>query len=216
MHSIVMYYRQVPKVASPAVRRALVERAAEMLARREPVTLRALVAATGVSTMAVYTHFDGMPGLWRAVRQEGFTRLARELAEVKTSRDPVRDLVSFGAAYVANALAHPDLYRAMFDAGFDLEEPQAAADSFAVLVSCASRAKNLGRFADDLDPEALATQFWAFGHGLAMLVLTGVLPRQALNDHAPPVATALFVSAGDEQERCRRSVRRGWRSVRAE
>ena len=48
-----------------------------MLARREPVTLRAVVAGTGVSTMAVYTHFDGMPGLWRAVRQEGFTRLAR-------------------------------------------------------------------------------------------------------------------------------------------
>ena len=46
-----------------------------MRARREPVTLRALVEGTGASTMAVYPHFGGMPGLWSAVRQEGFTRL---------------------------------------------------------------------------------------------------------------------------------------------
>ena len=155
-----------------------------------------------------------MPGLWRAVRQEGFTRLAQELADVTTTRDPVRDLMSFGAAYLANALAHPDLYRAMFEAGFDLEDPQAAADTFAVLVSCASRAKDIGRFAQDVDPEALATQFWAFGHGLAMLALTGVLPRHALDDHAPPVATALFVAAGDDEKTCRQSVRRGWRPLR--
>lgn len=161
--------------------------------------------------MAVYTYFDGMPGLWRAVRQEGFTRLARELAEVRTTRDPVRDLVSFGAAYLANALAHPDLYRVMFDAGADLEDPEAAGNSFATLVSCAFRAKDVGRFAATTDPEAVATQFWAFGHGLAMLVLTGVLPLGALNDHVPPVAKALFVAAGDEQEDCARSIRSGWR-----
>ncbi len=75
----------------------------------------------------LYTHFDGMPGLWRAVRQEGFTRLAGELASVTTTRDPIRDLMTYGAAYLANAIAHPDLYRAMFDAGFDLENPDAAA-----------------------------------------------------------------------------------------
>ena len=141
MYSTAMYHRQVPKIASPAVRRTLIERAAEMLARREPVTLRSVVAGTGVSTMAVYTHFDGMPGLWRAVRQEGFSRLAAELTKVRPSRDPVRDLAAYGVAYLSNALAHPDLYRAMFDVGFDLEDPQAAGDSFAVLVSSAVRAR---------------------------------------------------------------------------
>ena len=202
----------MPKIASPAVRRALIDRAAEMLARREPVTLRSLVAGTGASTMAVYTHFDGMPGLWRAVRQEGFSRLAAELASVQPSRDPVRDLVSYGAAYLANALAHPDLYRAMFDAGFDLDDPQAAADSFSVLVSCATRAKATGRFGKRADPEAVAARYWVFGHGLAMLVLTGVLPQSTLDDHVTPTATAFFVAAGDEPERCLESVRAGWRT----
>lgn len=200
----------MPKTASPAVRRALVERAAEMLARREAVTLRELAAGTGTSTMAVYTHFEGMPGLWRAVRQEGFTRLAQQLVAVKTTRDPVRDLVALGAAYLSNAVAHPHLYRTMFDATFDLEDPEAAARTFAVLVS--ARARELGRFAERTDPEAVATQFWAQGHGLIMLVLTGVLPRAALLE-LPPMATALFVAAGDGADRCRRSVRDGWRTL---
>ena len=41
-----------------------------------------------------------MPELWRAVRQEGCTRLAGRM-------DAVRDLAALGAAYVQNALAHP-------------------------------------------------------------------------------------------------------------
>jgi len=187
-----------------------------MLARREPVTLRALVAGPGASTMAVYTHFDGMPGLWRAVRQEGFTRLAEQLAQVRTTKDPVRDLAALGAAYTSNALAHPDLYRAMFDAGFELEDPDAAARSFAVLVASAGRAVEAGRFDPAADPEAVATRFWVMGHGLTMLVLTGVLPRDALDVHVVPMATALFVAAGDAPEDCERSVRRGWSTLGAD
>lgn len=204
---------QVPRPASPAVRVALVERAAALLARREPVTLRALVAGTGVSTMAVYTYFEGMPGLWRAVRQEGFTRLAGQLAAVDTTDDPVRDLTALGAAYAGNALANPALYRAMFDTAAELEDPDAAGRSFQVLVSAAGRARDEGRFAGTCDPETVATRFWASGHGLIMLVLTGVLPREALDVHAPGSAAALFIDAGDEASRCRASVAAGWSTL---
>lgn len=205
-----MYPWQVPKIASAAVRLALMERAAQMLARREPVTLRALVEGTGASTMAVYTHFGGMPGLWRAVRQEGFTRLAARLAQVETTSDPVRDLAALGAAYTGNALANPALYRAMFDAQADLDDPDTAAATFQVLVSHADRAREQHRFRDTCDPEAVATRLWAAGHGLTMLVLTDVLPREALATHAPAISTALFVAAGDEESRCHRSVQTGW------
>jgi len=200
----------VPKTASAAVRAALIERAAEMLARREPVTLRALVEDTGASTMAVYTHFGGMPGLWRAVRQEGFTRLAQRLTTVERTDDPVRDLAALGAAYTANAFAAPHLYRTMFDTEAELEDPDAADATFGELVACAARARDGGRFSPRCDPEALATQFWATGHGLVVLALTGVLPGEAVAAHAPAVATALFVAAGDDEETCRRSVRAGW------
>lgn len=180
-----------------------------MLRMRQPVTLRALVAGTDVSTMAVYTYFGGMDGLWKALRQEGFTRLAAKLAAVKTSADPVRDLAALGAAYLANALENPDLYRVMFDEGFDLEDTGAADGTLHRLVRAIDRAKANGRFRDEVDPLELATQSWTIGHGLASLVATGPLPHQALA-HGVPMLIALFTSAGDEPDRCRQSVERGW------
>lgn len=202
----------MPKSADPAVRRALVERAAEMLARREAVTLRSLVAGTGMSTMAVYTHFDGMDGVWRAVRQEGFTRLSARLAGVRATADPVRDLVALGAGYLANALEHPDLYRAMFDARADLEDPQAADDAFGLLIGAAARAREAGRFAPGADPAAIATGAWVFGHGLASLAGAGLLVPDAVSSLAVADLEARYVAAGDEPDACRRSVRNGWRA----
>ncbi|MEU4620258.1 TetR-like C-terminal domain-containing protein [Actinoplanes sp. NPDC023801] len=114
------------RLKDPAIRTLLIERAAHMLRVREPITLRTLVAGTGVSTMAVYTYFGGMDGLWRAMRQEGFTRLAAVLNQVAPSADPVRDLAALGAAYLANALANPDLYRVMFDPGDTLDDADSA------------------------------------------------------------------------------------------
>ncbi|NDL56187.1 TetR/AcrR family transcriptional regulator [Phytoactinopolyspora mesophila] len=201
------------RTKDPAVRTMLIERAAQMLRAREPVTLCSVVAGTGLSTMAVYTYFGGMDGLWRAMRQEGFTRLARNLEAVPSSADPVRDLAALGAAYLSNALANPDLYRVMFDAGFGLEDPAASDETLQSLVHTVERAKGTGRFRQDVNALALATQSWAIGHGLVSLVSNGPLPVQAL-DHGAAMLAALFVSCGDDPGRCRRSVERGWRSIR--
>ncbi|MFC7303945.1 TetR/AcrR family transcriptional regulator [Streptomyces monticola] len=197
------------RTKDPVVRSQLLDRAAYMLRQRQPVTLRTLVAGTGVSTMAVYTYFGGMDGLWKALRQEGFSRLAAKLAAVSMTSDPVRDLAALGAAYVSNALESPDLYRVMFDASFELEDADAADEALHCLVRGAGRAKAAGRFRDDVDPLELATQSWTIGHGLASLVATGPLPHEALA-HAVPMLTALFVGAGDDPGRCHRSVKRGW------
>lgn len=184
----------------------LIERAAGMLARREPVSLRALVAGTGVSTMAVYTHFDGMPGLWRAVRQEGFARLAGRLAEVPTTDDPVRDLAALGAAYAANAAASPDLYRAMFDAAADLEDQAVADGSFDLLVGATARAREVGRLRADVEPARVALRNWAAGHGVTMLVLGGILDPEVAATENDALTVAILTDAGDDPERCRASV----------
>jgi AcrR family transcriptional regulator len=205
----------VPRTADPSVRVALVEAAAEMLAGREVVSARSLAAATGSSTTALYTHFGGMPGLWRAVRQEGFTRLAARLEAVPRTDDPVRDLAGLGARYVASARTDPHLYRAMFDAAADLDDPAAADATFGGLVACAERARQAGRFDGASDPVAVATRFWAVGHGLAMLVVTDVLPAEAVAQHGPELAVGVFVAACDAPDLCRASVRAGWAAVGA-
>jgi len=208
-----MYRCQVPRAASPVTRSALLDHAASMLARRQPVTVRALATAAGTSTMAVYTHFGGMPGLWQAVRQEGFTRLDRHLAEVEQAGDPVRNLVALGRAYVRNALLHPDHYRVMFDTAADLVDPEAAAAAFELLVEGVRRAAEAGRFDRTTDAGALATRQWIIGHGATMLVLGGVLPAPAIDALVPPTLADLFVGAGDDRQRCLRSIAEGWEPV---
>lgn len=202
------------RAKDPAVRALLLERAAAMLRAREPVTLRSLTAGTPVSTIAVYTYFDGMDGLWSALRQEGFTRLAARLAAVPSSRDPVRDLAALAAGYVAQALDHPDLYRVMFDAEFPLLDARAADATLEHLVQAAGRGRSAARFDHDVVPLDLAVRAWAMTHGVVSLVATGPLGADAL-EHVPPMLHAVFTAAGDDPDRCRTSVQRGWRTTRA-
>lgn len=191
------------------MRTQLLERAAHMLRRREPVTLRSLVAGTAVSSMAVYTHFGSMDGLWSALRQEGFGRLSVRMAAVASTLDPVQDLAALLSAYVGNAMAHPDLYRVMFDATFALEDLQAADDCLEQLVQAVRRGAEAERYAAGLDPLELATKAWMVGHGLVSLVSTGPLPEPALG-YGPSMLAALLVAAGDDEGRCAASVARGW------
>ncbi|WP_205843768.1 TetR/AcrR family transcriptional regulator [Nakamurella deserti] len=200
----------MPRAAPRAVRMTLIDTAAAMLAAREPVTLRALATRSGTTTMAVYTHFDGMPGLWRAVRQEGFVRLAARLDAIGESDDPVADLAALSSGYQAAALSAPDLYRAMFDAAADLDDPAVADHGFALLVTATARAVTAHRLDGTTDPGSLATQLWAAGHGLAMLAVTGVLPPAAIPAPAVELVIAVCTAAGDEPARCRRSVTAGW------
>lgn len=188
----------------------LIERAADLLAAREPVTLRGLAAAAGTSTMAVYTHFGGMPGLWAAVRAEGFTRLAQRLATLRPTDDPVTDLTAVGTAYVASALASPSLYLTMFDNRHALDDPRVAATGFEVLVEAAGRARTEKRFSRTVDPAAAATRLWGMTHGMVMLVLTGALVRADLGRHLPPMWAAAYVGFGDKLRSARESADRGW------
>jgi AcrR family transcriptional regulator len=201
------------RTRDPAVRTLLIERAAHMLRTREPITLRSLVAGTGVSTMAVYTHFGSMDGIWKALRQEGFTRLAARFATVATSDDPVQDLTALVAAYLGNALDHPDLYRVVFDANFDLEDLKAADATLEYLVRAVERSRKADRFRADTDPLELATQSWVIAHGLVSLVANGPLPRRTLANGVP-LLIALYISAGDDPDRCRESVENGWKQPR--
>ena len=181
-----------------------------MLARSEPVTLRKLAAAAGTSTMAIYTHFGGMAGLWSAVRQEGFIRLRRRLELVAPSEDPVGHLMALGVAYVSNALANPHLYLTMFDARHDLEDPDAAAATFGVLVAGAARARDEGRFDRATEPEGAAIQLWGMAHGMVMLVLTGALELDRLRVHFPAMSAAGFAGFGDDPQAAHASAAAGW------
>lgn len=163
--------------------------------------------------MAVYTYFDGMPGLLGAVRQEGFSQLAGRLGALDASDDAVADLAAAGAAYAQVAREWPELYVLMFDGALPLPDAAAADASLQYLVGCIARAVELGRFDAELDPRRFANEVWMLGHGACMLLATGVLTF----DQVEPVVTSglvrLYTAAGDDQERAARSLDAGWSSV---
>jgi AcrR family transcriptional regulator len=183
-----------------------------MLRAREPLTLRSLVLGTGASTMAVYTYFGSIEGVWKAVRQEGFTRLAARLDLVRVTDDPVGDLTDQLRSYVQYAVDEADLYRLMFDTTADLENAQAADDTLERLVETVRRCRAAGRFADTIDPLTTATKCWMLMHGLASLVATGPLAHDQL-DYAPSMIHAQFVGFGAQPDSCRTSIAARWSEV---
>src|SRR5580704_17198046 len=74
---------------------------------------RKIASAAGTSTMAVYTHFGGMPALIAAVAEEGLRQFDATMTMPSTS-DPVADLMATGIAYRRYAIERPHMYPLMF------------------------------------------------------------------------------------------------------
>lgn len=111
-----------------------------------------------------------------------------------------------------HALANPDPYRVMVDAAFDLPDPEGASAGLELLVNGARAAQRSGRFSAEVDLRDVALRYWASGHGLTSLAVSGVLTDPDLRTHAPATAIAIFTAAGDEREHAERSVAAAWRT----
>jgi AcrR family transcriptional regulator len=197
---------------------------------------RKIASAAGTSTMAVYTHFGGMPALIAAVAEEGLRQFDEALTTAPTS-DPVADLMATGIAYRRFAIERPHLYRLMFGSTsahginapahdvltLSVAEINDHYPSFAHVVRGVHRSMLAGRIAgvvgdsppDDATVVAIAAQFWASIHGFVMLELAGYYGAQgsAIGPVLGALTTNLLVSLGDSPELVRKSqlsaVRRG-------
>lgn len=167
----------MPPRPAPELRDRLVTAAARIVSTEGPgaLTLRRVAEDVGTSTMAVYTHFGGMEGLRRAVRAQGYAQLGEQLAAAERSGEPLDDLVALCLAYYGFAIAHPDLYRAMFmESPLDELDAAECARSFGTLVEAVAICVEAGAL-NPGDPEAIAAEIWVVGHGIASLELAGLL-----------------------------------------
>jgi AcrR family transcriptional regulator len=180
----------------------------------EVLRARALTAAAGTSTQAIYTHFGGMPGLLEAIVADGFARFAAHVAAVPESEDPVADFFAKGWAFGEWALTHPQLYRLMFGltggglrrhTGLEMSvagtvanspEAQSAVD---VLVRSMQRVLDSGRI-DPVDPVVAAGQFLSATHGYVLLEIAETFgPRGDGLPIALALAVNLMVGLGDSR-----------------
>lgn len=172
------------------LRTALLASAAELLDEggTEAVSLRECARRAGVSHAAPYRHFATKEALLLALADEGFTWLADAgRAAMRGIRGARARLDAYGAAYVRFALEHPARFRLMFAAPFGggatwkegHEGTSAGGSAYALLREAVHAVVG-----DVEDLDAAAAAYWALPHGLAMLVLDGRIPREAVPDAA--------------------------------
>ena len=209
------------------VRAELLHAAVQILNEDGPDALqtRKIAGAAGTSTMAVYTHFGGMPALIAAVAAEGLRQFDAAMTMPSTA-DPVADLMATGIAYRRYAIERPHMYRLMFGSTsahginapahdvltLTLAEINDHYPSFAHVVRGVHRSMLAGRIAagspsDDATVVAIAAQFWAAIHGFVMLELAGFYDAQggAVGPVLAALTTNLLISLGDSPERVRKS-----------
>lgn len=137
----------------------------------DAISLRELARQVGVSATAVYRHFPDKKALLAALASAGIARLgeAQRLASEQAGGGAA-GFSATGRAYVRFALAHPALFRLTFTHGDPSGGGAEGEDEAWKLLSGYAE-----RFAG-ADAQRLQLQAWAVAHGLAMLMLDGLLP----------------------------------------
>lgn len=161
--------------AGDPIRAALLAAAHDLLAAEGPggLTVRAIAASAGMSTMNVYSRFGGKDGVLNELFIDGFRRLGQSMHSAPTTDDPLADLQACGAAYRGFARENPTYYSLMFDRAVPDFVPSDAAKGEALqglarVVERVQRAVDAGQIVGR-DPFEVATGLWACEHGLVSL-----------------------------------------------
>ena len=167
------------------LRQALVNAALEVLETKDAksISLREVARQAGVSHTAPYRHFEDKAALLAAVAEEGFIEFGTYLqaAVDQAQAAPIESLQATGEAYVRYALDHPTHFRVMFGR-FPADEPadstlsQVSNGTFQILVEVITAGQAAGLLKAG-DPNLLALGRWSMVHGLAMLLLDGMLGK---------------------------------------
>lgn len=183
------------------LRRALLDAALELVQQEGIATLslREVARRAGVSHAAPYRHFPSREALLAAVAEEGFHDFQTALQNAADqANSPLEALQATGIAYVDFALDHSAHFRVMFGGGTgkacDYPDLVAASEgAFAVLLATIQRCIEDGSLRD-APPAELALAAWSTVHGLAALLLDGMLPGAGTPTDLAKTVTSLLLT----------------------
>jgi len=161
---------------------ALIEEALAMVISDgvESITLRELTTKLGTSRSAIYRHFSSKDELIKAVIQAGFNLLDETISPALTSKESILNRFhNMGEAYIAFALANPNIYRMIFgnevqtqrEESCDIHDKEQSG-GFQHLVTLLIEGQEKEIFQHN-DPVLQATYVWASIHGLSNLCIDG-------------------------------------------
>lgn len=166
------------------LRQALLAAALVILETKDAksLSLREVARQAGVSHTAPYRHFADKAALLAAVAEEGFIGFGEYLQAAVVEAQPLESLQATGVAYVRYALDHPTHFRVMFshfpaDVPSDSNLSSVSKGTFQILVDVITAGQEAGVMKAG-DPHFLALGQWSMVHGLAVLLLDGMLTQQ--------------------------------------
>jgi AcrR family transcriptional regulator len=153
----------------------------------DAVTMRAVAERVGVTATALYRHFADKDALLKEVVGEGSRLLGSHLFRALEAATPLERLRATAMAYLDFALAQPQAYRALFEAGGDggeaspVERQRDAVSRF--LRDRVREAMDAGEV-DQGDPDGAALTLWSLLHGLASLHQAGITRMEWMRERA--------------------------------
>lgn len=154
------------------LRQSLLDATLALLAEGAEPSLRAVARRAGVSPMAPYRHYPDKEALLTAVALRGIEALHQVVSAADATAPAGREVLAQALAYVRFAAEHPVLFRLMFGPA----RPRAS--DAVCTASQGVKEVMLRRLAIEA-PERFspdrAIGCWALVHGLALLVIDGLL-----------------------------------------
>ncbi len=165
---------------------AILEAASQLLEKEGPlgVGLRAAARLAGVSHTAPYRHFQNRESILAALAERGLLDLADRIAAAARGRtDALEALAAIAEAYVTMASERPHRFRLMFGPELaDKSRHPAVRDAgmraYDLLVETIAEGQRQGVVRGG-DPTALALGHWCIVHGMASLLVEGLLTERA-------------------------------------
>ena len=170
------------------LRRTILDTTATLIAEEgvRGVSFREVARRAGVSHQAPYHHFGNLSGIVGTLAQEGFRNLTRAMREACVDdADSVAALNAAGIAYVEFAKNNLGHFRVMFQKSLvDLSSEDTSLppedDPHAYVTSLCGRVCKEHDL--PVDQAHLTLQAWALVHGIASLMVEGIMGRKGQTD----------------------------------
>lgn len=176
----------------PSNKAAILEAASGLLheAGISNLSVRAIAMRAGVSTIGIYSHFDGKQGILDQLYINGFTRVREAMLEASYVPDPQEAVMEGARRYLEVAREHEGEYRLIFgeaNAPYDPSDDarQAGQQAFEQFVALVSR---LGTGTQSKQQQQKAAlQIWALIHGYVSLQQHAVRELVSIKDWTPMI-----------------------------
>ncbi len=186
-----------------ARREAVVEAALAFVGESglEALSARSLAKQCGISTMAIYSLFGGMPGLYEALAARATDLMNAYILDANTALPPLDRLRGFARAYRRFALEHPAAFELLTRRGHSLVVAMRDRPSYAAYLAAIEQGKAEGLFRPELDAAEFGDILWAAAHGMLTFELSGTYPAAADHEARLMRGFDLLLAAGMPPDR---------------